>query len=86
MGYLKSKVYQGDPQDLTELKRDIKKEFRGISRECTAKFYVKQGSEQSCAAQEKADFSSTCRGGVVVERGDVGPAPKNIQRMCSEMI
>ena len=30
---MKPKVYQGDPQDLTKLKRDIKREVRGIGRE-----------------------------------------------------
>ena len=80
MVYLKSKIYQGDSQDLSELKRDIKGEVRGISRETNCK--VLEGSKQSYVTQEKVGFSSTCCSGGEVERGGAGPVlkkfPKNV--------
>ena len=56
-GYLKSKVYQGDPQNLTELKRAIKKEVRGISRETCAKVLREVGKRaQLCHSRKGGLF------------------------------
>ena len=85
MGYLKSKS-KVDPQNLRDLKRDIKREVR-VSAEkrngcgtVAEKFSVKQGSEQSCVTQEKAGFSSACSSCGVAKRGDAGPVTKKYQR------
>ena len=73
---------RGDPQNLTELKRDIKRISEASVKKRAAKFSVKQGGEQSCATQEKAGFSGTFWSGGVVERGDAGliakKSPKNV--------
>ena len=42
-GCLKSKVYQGDLQNLTELKRVTKKNVRGISRETCGEVLCETG-------------------------------------------
>ena len=42
-GYLKSEVYQGDPQNLTDLNRDATREVRGISGETCGKVLCEAG-------------------------------------------
>ena len=56
MGLPKSKAYQGDLQNLTELKRAVKRGVRGISRETCGKVLLTQGSEQSCATRKSVLF------------------------------
>ena len=81
MGVRKSKVCSGDPQNLAELKRAIEREVRGISRETCGKV-LREAEKRAAVPRKKADFSSTCCSGGVVERGDAGPvakkSPKNV--------
>ena len=74
---LKFEGRQGDPQHLTELKRYIKREVRGISSE-TCRKVLREA--RKLVTQEKAGFSSTSCSGGVVERGDAGPVPKKSPR------
>ena len=78
---LKSKVYQDEPQNLTELRRDGEREVRSISGGRAAKLSVMQRSEQSCPTK-KVNFFSTCCSGGAVERGNAEPvarkSPKNV--------
>ena len=78
---MKSKVYRGDQQNLTELKRDVKREVRG--RETRSKILRDAGKRAELSHSRKGGlFEHCCSGGVVKHTHNVGPvakkSPKNV--------